>query len=186
MIRQLGEGVEGPLGLHEGDAIDRAQTVAQQGSALVVTGGHGPDAVAGALQRGQSAPLGKAADIAGALALQGSSGLDHGCRAGQIPKPPARHGPALGKAVHGEATVAKILGNGGEAVVDLSFRQQVLIDLVAHHQHAGVTTQQLSQGFEFVEAGNAASGISRTVEHQQPGLRRDAPFQSVEIQREPG
>ena len=182
MVGQLGKGVEGALGHHQRDAIDRLQPFAQQRPALVVAGCHGRNAVAGSPQSGQGTALGEAADIAGALALQGGSGLDHRGGSGQIPQPPTRHGPSLGEAVDREAALAQIVGHCSEAVVNLTLGQKIFIDLIAHHQHPGMTTEQLSQGLQLSEAGDPPGGIPRSVEHQQPGSGRDGVFQLGDIQ----
>ena len=101
--RQLREGVEGTLGRDEGDSVNRLKTLAEQLAPMVVALGHGVDAVPRTLKSSQGTALGKAADIARALALQCSCRLDHRLRTGQITQAPSGHGPSLGEAVDGEA-----------------------------------------------------------------------------------
>ena len=78
-------------------------------------------AVAGRFDRSQGAELGKAANVAGALALQGAGGGHHWLGAGQPADAPAGHGPALGEAIHREDAIGQVWCHGGKAVVGVAW-----------------------------------------------------------------
>ena len=128
---------------------------------MVVADGHLAHAISGSFDRRQGPPLSKAAYIAGALALQSRSGLDHGSISSQITEAPAGHRPAFGKAVHGEAARADLFGNGRKAAVLLTIGQEIFIDLIAHHHQLGVTAHQCGQCLKFGLCHHLAAGVAR-------------------------
>ena len=69
-VRQAREGIEGTLRGGQGDAPQRLEPFGEQCAPAVVTARHLAHTISGALDRCQGTPLGKAAHIAGALALQ--------------------------------------------------------------------------------------------------------------------
>ena len=105
--------------------------------------------MARSLDCSEGSPLGKAADIAGALTLQGARCSNHIGVTSEVTQPPPGHGPTLGKAVHGEAAVLEVGSQCGKAVVGVAIGQEVFVDLIAHDQQLGMTAQELRQGEQF-------------------------------------
>ena len=129
--------------------------------------------------------MGEAANVAGALALQGTGGGDHGLGPRQPADPPAGHGPALGKAVHGENSSGQVGGHGRKAVVGEPWGQQKFVDLITHHRHLGMATQHRGDRLEILQGEHHAGGVGGAVEHQQLAGRGDRRLHLVGIEPEP-
>ena len=123
MGAHIGKGVEGTLGRLKLDPVHACQACREQVAALVKFGCHGPHAIPRAVDRRQGTKLGKAADVACALALQGTGGRHHRAGAGQPADPPAGHRPALGETVDRKHPLGQVGGYGGQAVVAVTWRQ---------------------------------------------------------------
>ena len=166
------------------DAVDGLEAIAEQLTPMAELGGHGLHALARSGHRRQGPVLGEGADIAGALALQGTRGLEGCAVAGQPADPPARHRPALGEAIHREDPIGQVRGNGREAVVTVARGQQEFVDLVADHGHLGMAAKHIGDRFEVAAAEHRAGGVAGAVEDQQLARWRDRRFQSLGIQPE--
>ena len=127
----------------------------------------------------QGPHLGETADIAGALALQGGGGGDHGAGTGEPAHPPTGHGPALGEAVDDEQPLGQIGRHRRQAVVAMARGQQKLIDLVTDHRHLGMAAQHRRDRLQVLAVQDHAGGIGGAVEHQQPGGGPDLGFEFV-------
>ena len=165
-------------------SFDGHQPRAEQAAALVELGRHGVHAVAGRFDGGQGAELGKTANVARALALQGTGGGHHRLGAGQPAKAPAGHGPALGEAIDRKDAIGQVWSHGGKAVVGVAWGQQEFIDLIAHHGHLGMAAQHVGNRLELRPAQHHASGIAGAVEHKQLAGWSDGCLQLGRIEAE--
>ena len=135
------------------------------------------DAIPARRDRRQGPHLGKAADIAGALALQGGGGGDHVAGTGEPTHPPTGHGPPLGEAVDDEQPLGQIGRHRCQAVVVMARGQQKLINLVTDHRHLGMAAQHHRYRLQLLAVQHHAGGVGGAVEHQQTGAGTDLGFE---------
>ena len=153
-------------------------------AALRKAAGHLLHAIQRCLQRRQGTALGKAANVAGALALQGDRRFDHLSWTSQIAQAPAGHGPTLGEAIDHKQPISQIRSQRGQAVVGLAIGEQVLVDLIADHSHLGMAAQQGGNGFQLLALQHQSRWIGGCVEHQQATLGSDQGLESLKIKPE--
>ncbi len=167
--------------MHTGDGLE---AIAQQLTAVGELSRHGLHALARAGHRRQGSVLGKGADVAGALALQGAGGLENAAVAGQPADPPAGHRPALGEAIDGEDPIRQVRGDRREAVVAVAGCQQKFVDLIADHRHLGMAPEDCGDRLQVTAAEHRTGGVARAIEHEQLAGRRDRRLQPFGVEPE--
>src|ERR1035441_6747885 len=111
-------------------------------------------------QRGEAALWGKGGPAA--VAWEGVDGLGNRLGCGTPAEPPTGHAPSLGETVHDDGVLEVRRGEAGDALDGRAVVEQVLVDLVAHDEHA-LLHADVAEGFDFVggidRAGRVARGI---------------------------
>src|SRR5438552_2784288 len=117
------------------------------------------------IQCGHGALLSKTGGITRAVALNGVDRLGDGFRRSKKSKPPTCHTPRLGEPMNENGMVVMCLGEAGDALMNGAVIEQMLVDFIAHNEHAAFDAK-ITKRFDFIRSINRTRRIARRVENE--------------------